>query len=394
MNGKKKKIAVLNTHPIQYFAPLYAYLNASGLVEVEAIYLSDVSLRGGHDKGFGQSVRWDIDLLSGYPHRFVKTASTNSPEGKFFDLVAPDLFGMIRGGNYDALWLHGHAYAANLVALAAARSKSIPVMMRCETHLGLPRSSLKTAVRGSTLRLLYSQCERFLAIGSANRAFYKSLGIGDEKIFTVPYSVDNKRFIEGSDAAMQNRAALRAERGVHDDLPIVLYLSKLQRHKRPQDLVEACGMLKRKGVAFHLWIGGTGEMMQELQEMVSALELTNAHFLGFFNQNALPELYAASDVFVLPSTIEPWGLVVNEAMACGLPVVASDAIASADDLVRPGVNGARYKVGDAEGLAAALAPILEDEGLRNRMKAASREIISSWGYEQCLAGVTAAVADL
>src|SRR5262245_59544743 len=388
------RIAVLNSHPIQYFAPLYAFLNREPDLEVTALYLSDFSIRGGHDKGFGHSFFWDIDLLSGYPYRFLGDAAKRRQPGGFSSMLAPEVWSAVRQGGYHALWLHGHAHAANLLALAAARSVGMPVLMRCETHLQLTRGKLKRALRSTALRSLYSQCARFLAIGSANHEFYCSLGIPEEKIFRVPYVVDNARFIETSRLSTEERSEVRRSLGVEDDLPVVLYASKLQRHKRPHDLVEACSVLAADGVAFHLVMVGSGEMEQELREMVEMRAVPRTHFSGFVNQSALPRVYGASDVFVLPSEEEPWGLVVNEAMCAGLPIVATTAIGAARDLVERGRNGAIYRAGDAAGLAAALKPILRDERLRRAMSQHSRERITNWGFEQCRDGLRSALEGL
>jgi glycosyltransferase involved in cell wall biosynthesis len=391
----KTRIAVLNTHPIQYFAPLYAFLNQDPHLEVTALYLSDFSLRGGHDNGFGRPVRWDLDLLSGYPYRFLgEAAKTRSPSGSFFAIVAPEVCNAIRNGGYDALWLHGHGYAANILALAVASSMALPVLMRCETHLKLGRGPLKRAVRGSALRLLYSHCDRFLAIGSANEAFYRSLRVPESKIFRMPYAIDNARFMNMCRLTPTERRKKRYSLGVEDEHPVILYASKFQRHKRPHDLIRACEFLAREGLVFHLVMVGSGEMERELKEMVDAIELPRTNFLGFINQSVLPRVYAAGDVFVLPSEEEPWGLVVNEAMCAGLPIIATSAVGSAQDLIRCGENGIVYKARDVEGLAAALRSVIVNPDLRAAMSRRSIEIISDWGFEQCRTGLRAAVAEL
>jgi glycosyltransferase involved in cell wall biosynthesis len=390
----KRRIAVLNTHPIQYFAPLYAFLNQDPHLEVIALYLSDYSVRGGYDSGFERRVYWDLDLLSGYPYRFLGEAAKSRSPGAFFSIVAPEVFSEIRNGGYDALWLHGHGHAANILALAAARSIGVPVLMRCDTHLKLKRSRLKTAARRIALGGLYSQCDRFLAIGSANEAFYKSLGIPDAKIFRMPYAVDNARFISVSRLTVAERKEWRQRLGVEDEHPVIVYASKLQPHKRPQDVIKAGEVLRREGLAFHLMMVGSGELERELKEMVHAIGLPRVHFPGFVNQSVLPRIYAAGDVFVLPSEEEPWGLVVNEAMCAGLPIVATSAVGSAQDLIRRGENGVIYEPGDVEGLAAALRPVIVNLELRAAMSRRSIEIISDWGFVRCREGLIAAVAGL
>ncbi len=327
------KIAVINSHPIQYFAPLYAFLNQDPTLEVTALYLSDFSLRGGHDKGFGQKVSWDLDLLAGYPHRFLGNSASRRPSQSFFSLIAPEVWNVIRAGNYDALWLHGHGYVANIIAFAAARSIGLPVLMRAETHLKLHRGVLKKMGRRLFLGGLYGHCARLLAIGSENHDFYRSFGVPETKIFHVPYAVDNARFIKELTLSTLERAEVRKRLGVLDDHPVVLYASKFQPHKRRHDLVKACAILASENISFHLVMVGSGEMEQELRSLAKANGLASVIFPGFVNQSELPRIYAAADVFVLPSEVEPWGLVVNEAMCAGLPIVTTGVVGCAADLV-------------------------------------------------------------
>ena len=159
-----------------------------------ALYLSDVSIRGGRDVGFRREVKWDLDLLAGYRSMFLGGCCTHTRPGGVLVISCAAGLERFRSGRYDALWLHGHNYAANLLALLAAKSVGLPVMMRGETHLGLPCGRVKSLLRRPLMGALYRACDRLLAIGSANAAFYRAMGVPDEKIFLVPYAVDNDRF--------------------------------------------------------------------------------------------------------------------------------------------------------------------------------------------------------
>jgi glycosyltransferase involved in cell wall biosynthesis len=386
---------VLNSHPIQYFAPLYAYLNAAPDLEISALYLSDCSIRGGKDAGFGQNVKWDLDLLAGYNSKFVGArARTREPRG-FLSLVAPQLWSEVRSGRYDVLWVHGHNYAANLIALMAAKTAGLPVMMRGETHLGMPRSGIKSALSRPLKRALYRGCDRLLAIGSANTAFYRAMGVPDHKIFLVPYCVDNDRFVTAANLTDDQRAEIRKRYEVPADRPAVLYAAKFMPRKRPGDLLEAARRLKTQaGRPFTLIMAGSGELEGELRAFCVEHGLDNVVFTGFINQSALPALYAAADVFVLPSEHETWGLAVNEAMCAGLPIVVSREVGCVADLVADGLNGYTPAARDIAGLASALQRLIEDEDLRRRQGEASLRRIMQWGYGQCLDGIRAALAGL
>jgi glycosyltransferase involved in cell wall biosynthesis len=391
----RTRIAVLNSHPIQYFAPLYAYLNAAPDLDVTALYLSDFSIRGGTDVGFGQSVKWDLDLLAGYRALFLgKGARSREPRG-FWSLIAPQVWNELRSGRYDVVWLHGHHYAANFIALIASKTAGLPLMMRGETHLKLPCVGLKSIIRRPVLGTLYRYCDRLLAIGSANAAYYRAMGVPDKKIFILPYAVDNDRFVQAANLTAERKAEVRKRYNVPPDSPSVLYAAKFTHRKRPLDLLEATRRLKVKmHHPFTVVMAGSGELERELRGYCSENALDNVVFTDFINQSELPALYGASDVFVLPSENEPWGLAVNEAMCASLPVVVSREVGCVTDLVRDGVNGYTPAAGDVAGLADALQRLIEDEELRRRQGRESLTRIQQWGYQQCLEGFRSALASL
>ncbi len=391
-SNRKTRIAVVNTHPIQYFAPLYAYLDASPDIEVTALYLSDFSLRGATDAGFGQIVKWDVDLLAGYPYAFVgRHVETAVPRG-FASMIAPEIWGVVRRGGFDALWLHGHGVAANLIALAAAKSIGIPVFMRSETHLCLPRSGLKAALRKPLMSAVYGMCDGFLAIGSANRAFYLAMGVPENRISLVPYTVDNARFMAAARLSSEQRRATRERYGVSCDRPAILFVSKFMRRKHPDHLVEAARRLAAEGLDFDLVMAGAGDMRAELERLIADSGLRNVVMPGFVNQRDMPALLGACDIFVLPSEDEPWGLIVNEAMCAALPVVVSSEVGCAADLVEHGGNGYTFPARDIAGLTDALRPIVSDPKLREAMSRRSRELIERWSYRECLEGLREAIA--
>jgi glycosyltransferase involved in cell wall biosynthesis len=386
------RVAFLNTHPIQYFAPLYAYLNRNGF-DITGLYLSDFSIRDGHDPGFRQAVKWDIDLIAGYNSLFVGKAAARRRIGGFFSMVAPQLWPVIRHGKFDALVIHGHNLAAHHVALAAACCSGLPVFARAETHLRLKRPSWRQIVRMPLLRSWYQAFDGFLAIGSGNARYFEAMGVPKTKIFPMPYTVDNERFIgaAAAGAAPAKRAATRARLGLAGDAPAILYAAKFDQRKRPGDLIGAFNKLQREGVEAQLVMVGSGELDAKLRSMVAEAQIRNVSFVGFVNQAELPSVYAACDIFVLPSENEPWGLAVNEAMCAGLPIVLSEEIGCAEDLVASGVNGATFTAGDVAGLAEALRPLLVDPEKRVRTGKASLERISHWGYRECAEGLRVAM---
>jgi glycosyltransferase involved in cell wall biosynthesis len=221
------------------------------------------------------------------------------------------------------------------------------------------------------------------------------MGVPDSKIFLLPYSVDNERFVQAARLTREQRSDVRRRYNVPTEQPAVLYAAKFTRRKRPGDLLEAARRLKsRIERPFTLVMAGSGELEQDLRAFCAEHRLDNVAFTGFINQSELPALYAASDVFVLPSEHEPWGLAVNEAMCASLPIVVSREVGCVADLVENEINGYTPDAGDIEELASALRRLLEDDALRQRQGQASLARIRQWGYPQCLDGMRSALAGL
>lgn len=389
------RVAIVTSHPIQYAAPLYAHLSRDPALRVTVLYCSDVSLRGALDAGFDRAIAWDIDLLAGYDSIFLGARHRTRSLGGFWSLICPELCWELQRGRYDVVWIYGQQFAAYVLAFALAKLRGMPVMTRGDTHLGLPMTALRRALRQRLLGTQYRFIDRFLAIGSRNSDYYRALGVPSERIFRVPFSVDNQRFSQGSALSVAERRARRARLGVQDERPVLLYASKLTPFKHPDDLLRAAAALLGQGHALHVVIAGSGVLEAELRALAGALHLGDrVSFIGFVNQSELPALYAACDVFVLAAEHESWALVVNEAMCAGLPVVVGAGVGCVPDLVQPGVNGFTCEAGNARSLAAALEPLVVDPALRQRMGEASRRLIAGWDYERCREGVRAAVADL
>ena len=389
------RLAILVSHPIQYFAPLYRRLAQEPELAIKVFFCSRQGLNEYWDAGFGRSFQWDVPLLDGYEHVFLPNWRGRDRVGGFFSLVNPSLISELRQFHPHALWVHGHAYFTYILGILAANLLGIPVFMRCETHLLLNRSAVKQSLRQPLMALLYRRlCARCLAIGSRNREFYSSFGVPAQHIFDVPYVVDNDFFLSRASACRPQREAIRREIGINQDVPIILFASKLTPRKRPLDLLLAYHRLRQHGRQAALVFVGSGELEDVLRSFVADRQTPDVHFLGFRNQSELPCLYAAADLFVLPSENEPWGLILNEVMCAGLPMVASDEIGAAPDLVHDGDNGFTFPAGDVDTLTERLATLISDAALRDEMGRRSLEIISSWNLDRCAEGVLAALRSL
>jgi len=380
---KKFHIAVINTHPIQYFAPLYSYLNKSTLLKITAVYGSEFGLNGGIDKFFGCEVKWDVDLLSGYDYIFVEGASSKKSPNSFFSISNIGVLKIIMNGKFDAIWIHGYNHFYLVLAFCAAKIKGVPIFFRGETHLGLKKSKAKLLVHKMIVKFLFKRIDYFLSIGSANSTYYESMGVPKDKIVLVPYAVDNDRYIESSSISDTEKKKIINSFGLECEKPTVLYAAKFTERKCPEDLIYATKILKDEGYSVSLLMVGAGELESRLKSLVKKLNLHDVVFTGFINQAKLPKIYSSADVFVLPSKQEPWGLAVNEAMCSRLPVIVSSEVGCKDDLVFNGKNGYIVEVNNPKMLAEAIRKILFTKDIVNSMGEESYCIISEWNYLRC-----------
>jgi glycosyltransferase involved in cell wall biosynthesis len=290
----------------------------------------------------------------------------------------------------DAVWIHGWGNSYPLSAIRAARLKNLPVLMRGETSLDcLHGGKMRRTLHAMVLSLLFRSVSQFLAIGSANREYYRSHGVPDKRVHMVPYSVDNAFFQARCQEAASNRELLRAELGIEPGRPVILFCAKLIPVKDPATLIRAVGRMA--DVQPLLLIAGDGELRPSMEKLAAEAAPGLVKFLGFRNQTELPAFYDLCDLFVLPSVFEPWGLVVNEVMNAAKPVIVSDKIGSGHDLVHPGINGDVFPAGDVEALMAKMRPWLLDTAQRARGGEESLGLIKRWGFEQNLAGMRQAV---
>lgn len=362
------RLLYLVSHPIQYQAPLLRKLACRPGIALRVVFIDTASTEGGFDPGFQRQVAWDVPLRSGYD-------SVGLSETSLEDEI----------GRADAVWLHGWQGMVMRRAMRLAKGKGRPVLMRGENWDGAmpdgagPMGLIRKVYR----RWLLSHCDAFLAIGSANRDFYLRRGILPQSVFSVPYAVDNAFFMQR--AADADLVALRTELGLPMDRQVVLYSGKFMPRKHPHTLLKAWQSLADKPVLLFV---GSGELEAQLRAMAGDDPLI--HFLGFRNQTELPGLYALADVFVLASEREPWGLAVNEAMACATAVVVSDQCGAAFDLVDDTV-GAVVPAGRADALALALKDVLTNSAERGRQ---AQRRVAGWGFDADIAGIEAALAFL
>ncbi len=361
------KLTYFVSHPIQYQAPLLQRIAAEDSIQFRVIFENIPPAGRQYEPGFGATIAWDVPLTEGYDNAVLDDTDMRS------EIAAAEI-----------IWLHGWQSRTLRRALRHARRLHKPVLMRGENcDIAMPDGTgLRRLAKRVFLNNIFGSCSAFLTIGSENAKYYRDRGVAEEKLFLTPYAIDNRRFTAAAAAAAPDRAARKSALKLAPDRPVILFVGKLERRKRADLLAEAYLKADFGGTQPALVFVGSGEMEPALRKRVPG-----AMFPGFCNQSELPALYDMADVVVLPSEREPWGLVVNEAMACATAVVVSDQVGCAGDLVTSDC-GIVFPSGDADALAAALVRCLENSAAMGR---AGREAISKWSFDEDLRGLKQAI---
>lgn len=366
----KRRIGFLVSHPIQYYAPIFRELARRCDLTVFFAHRQDAAGQG--KAGYGVAFDWDVDILSGYESRFLKNVARVPSTQAFAGCNTPDIADRIAEGRFDAFVVPGWSLRSYWQAVRACRRARVPVMVRGDSQLAGQRGGTVGKVKGVVFPHMLKQFDACLYVGQRNREYFEHYGVPSKRLFFSPHCVDNDAFGRASDAA---RGA--GGQGSSGSRRRVLFVGRLVDSKRPMDVVQAVARLASEGQPVDLAIAGAGELQGRMEEAARTAGV-DATFLGFVNQSRLPGVYASSDVVVLPSiATETWGLVVNEAMACGVPAVVSDAVGCGPDLIQPGMTGAVAPLGDVPALATSIASVLAlDPGLTRRALAERMEIYS------------------
>jgi glycosyltransferase involved in cell wall biosynthesis len=396
---RKVRLAYLVSHPIQYQAPLLRRIALEPDIDLTVLFGSDFSVRGYKDRGFGVEVAWDTPLLDGYRSEFLRplrdtgevSPTTPISRGIFRRLQQSD-----GSPAFDALWVHGYASINSLQAILAANALGIPVLLRAESWLADRMRSLRTLmIKSAFFRLLGKGIAAVLPIGTVNAAYWTYYFGASVPQFLMPYAVNNEYFAGLAAAAAPRQQELRAELGLSAERPVILFASKLQQRKHADHLLEAYSHFiadKMPQERPYLVVVGDGEQRAQLEAQAQQLRLEDVRFAGFRNQSELPRFFQLADVFVLPSRHEPWGLIVNEAMASGCPVIVSTDVGCHEDLITDGVEGCVFPVGDIGALTQALRQVFSSSDSAAKMGEAAAKRISTWTYEEDVQGMRRALA--
>ncbi len=341
------RIAHIVSHPIQYFVPIYRHLHQSNQIDLVVCFGSRFGLQPSLDVGIGKEVSFGNNLLDGYESRFLNNSGSGVPNGDATSFVTLNIDRELDEIAPDLLWIHGWGYRMHHQAMRWAKRRNVPYLLRGETTLlDAPRFSLRWWRRVWKYRYAFLGATRLLYVGEQNRRFYMSMAVPESKLAPMFYSIDTDAFQPSQPAFAKSTRQFR-----------VMTLCKLIPRKRVDDIIRAMADLP---IDVELHILGDGAQRTELETLARTMK-HRIEFHGFVTQSQLPSFFASADLFVLASSEETWGLVVNEAMACGLPCIVSDRCGCAIDLVP---SSMKFRCGRSRELAS----IIHDKYAQNKQE--------------------------
>ncbi len=381
------KLAIIISHPIQYNAPVFKEIANNPSIQLKVFYTwGEECLSNKFDPGFGKVIKWDIPLLEGYEYTFEKNISKKPGTHHFWGINNPSLLKDIETWEANAILIYGWSFISHLRVLLSFKGK-IPIFFRGDSNLLDEKKNIKTIFRRISLKFIFRYVNYAFYVGSENKKYYLKHGLKEKQLIWAPHCVDNK-FFQLNRTEESNKLAKNLDISENDI--VILFVGKLEPKKNPIFLLKVFNKSNNKNL--HLIFTGSGKLETELKQM--AKENKNVHFLGFQNQSVMPSIYYVCDVLCLPSKGpgETWGLTINEAMACGKAIIASNKVGCANDLIKNNYNGYVFDINDEN----AFNKIIEKELNKEKLKIMgqnSLKIISDWTIQKTVNILTTTILE-
>lgn len=378
------KLAIITTHPIQYYAPVFKHITKRG-INCKVFYTwGKGGLQGKYDPNFGKTIEWDIPLLEGYEYEFCENSATKPGSHHFKGILNPNLIASINSYGATHILVFGWNFHSHLKVLHHFKGK-LPILFRGDSTLLDAISLHKKILRKLVLSWVYKHVDIALYVGEANKQYYQYCGLKEQQLVFAPHAIDNQRFAALNDTQAAFIKATHTQLNIAATDTVVVFCGKFQPKKNPSLLVEAFKQVAKSNA--HLILVGNGELEEQLKAMAS--NCSNIHFLPFQNQSLMPAVYRLGQIFCLPSQGpgETWGLAVNEAMACSRAVLVSNKCGCATNLVSNGVNGFVFETNDLQSLTDKLNLVLVNKDQLVEMGKASYNMIQHWSFDAIVDGV-------
>jgi len=388
---KPYTLAIVSTHPIQHHSPWFRGLAAHPDLRTHVYYCHQATSQEQARAGFGVEFEWDVPLLSGYPHSFLRNIAHPPGHGRFAGFDTPEIGKIIRRRDYDAVLVNGWNYKSAWQAIWAAWQSDVRVFVRGDSHLHSPRSRTVRATKLLAYRRFVPCFDACLAAGEWSREYFAYYGARPDRIFFVPHVVDAEYMAIESQRLRAKRSELRRQWGLREDSVVFLFVGKFTETKRPLDFVRAVYDASGNERSVEGLMVGDGPLRGACEDFVRSHHAPIS-FAGFLNQSQIVRAYACSDLLVLPSDGETWGMVVNEAMACRRPCLVSDRVGCYPDLVFPGETGVVFPHCNVSALTAYIVELARNPSQIALMGEKAFNRLRSYSVQAAVDGVMQSLA--
>ena len=371
-----RRIVILTEIIAPYRIPVFNVLARHAEVDLHVIFLAETDAALRQWPVYKNDIRFSYQVLPSWRWRAWKNSF----------LINRGLWSALNKTNPQVIICGGYNYAASWEALVWARRHHARFVLWSESNGRDARRGLTWVESIKTYFLRH--CDGFVVPGKASFEYLQSLGTPAASITTAPNAVDNDLFAAQAENVLTHATEFREKL----KLPprFILFVGRLVPEKGVFDLLDAYAKLEsslRSQVG--LVYAGDGVSVAELARRAKRISPGAVCFPGFAHREDLAGLYALAEVLVLPTHSDPWGLVVNEGMACGLPIIVSDVAGCSPDLVKAGWNGYVVPSHDSENLKMAIDCLLRQPELRRQMSERSLERIRNYSPETCADGLAA-----
>jgi len=373
------RLAIVVSHPIQYYAPWFSYLTSNTSIHIKVFYLWDYGISETYDRDFQQNISWKIQLLEGYDYELLKNTSKSPGTHHFFGLENPDLIEILADFSPQAILLFGYYSYTHLRLLTSARLKKIPKILRGDSHCLL--SGYRSWLRSFFIRKILSKYDAALYVGKANKEYLIKHGFKEQNIFFSPHAVNQAHFFPDENSRLETRKKL----GIKNEEIALFFVGKFEQKKCPVLLAKL--FLDITNPNLRLFYVGSGPLQRELERISEAHR--RIKIVGFVDQTEMPSIYRAADYVILPSfgPKETWGFCIQEAMCCGAAVICSTHVGCAYDLITQGENGFIFPAGDWSSLKRILEGLPSEQSYSRTMGKRGSEKMKFFNYSVATKGL-------
>lgn len=368
-------LAIVQSHVTQFDGPLFRKIATSADIQLTVYLTRQDGHQTFYDPELNHDSGWDSDVISGYSYHVIPAS--------FFGRL--QMIRQIINSQHDLIVVAGYSSATLLIVALLGRLRQIPIGLRADSVLLYrTKTTWKWRLKDLILPVLYRLYMTMHPVGGQARSMMLHYRFPKEAIFLFPYAVDNEYLRQQYDLVIPQKNSLRQEMGIAPDAQVILGVLKFVPREDPLTLLEAYNEIATSFPKAHLILVGDGHLRNMIDQYIEQHALPRVHLPGYVPYSYLPRYFAVADVFVHPAQVEPWGVTVNEALVCGLPVIAADTVGAAYDLVTEGKTGFTFQAGNAKSLAVQLETFLLDYELGQYMAANASEFMKEWSYDLTL----------